>query len=228
MIKKKKLCTVLLTAGSMLLLGTTTAGVTAAYLSAYPEEAVNTITTGSVEIALTEEHWDPDKSTALHPLETTAKDPVIKNTGNNNAWVFLKVSVPRRQIALVGAHGKKQAPQVCDLFTYEYDAADWTLLSEEIREQETCRIYGYQEVLKPGEETTALFEETTAVDYLEGELAADGLFPIHITAYAIQESGLENGQTLEQIYAEYGKQEASDAAWASGTEAQTGTGNSTK
>lgn len=208
---KKRLYTVLLASGSVLLLGTTTVGVTAAYLSAFPGEAVNTVTVGSVKIELTEENWNPDKSGALHPLETVSKDPKVKNTGENSAWVFLKVSVPRRRIALVGNDGKKQTPQACDLFTYEHDAADWTLLSEETMDQETCRIYGYQEALNPGEETEELFEETTAVNYLEGELAAGERFPISITAYAIQESGLEEEYTLEQIYAEYLKQENADA-----------------
>lgn len=210
----------MLAAGSVLLLGTTTAGVTAAYLSAFPGEAVNTVTVGSVEIALKEENWDPEKSGALHPLETVSKDPKIKNTGENSAWVFLKVSVPRRQIALVGEDGKKQDPGICDLFTYEYDESDWALLSEENLEQETCRIYGYREILEPDEETEALFEETTAVNYLEGELPAGERFPISITAYAIQESGLDkNEYTLEQIYAEYLKQENADTGSESETQA---------
>lgn len=226
--KKTELYTALLAAGSVLLLSTTTAGVTAAYLNAFPGEAVNTVTVGSVKIALTEESWNPDKSGALHPLETVPKDPAVNNTGENSAWVFLKVSVPRRQIALVGNDGKKQTPQVCDLFLYEHDAADWTLLSEEILDQETCRIYGYQEVLNPGEKTEALFEETAAVNYLEGELAADEPFQISITAYAIQESSLNDGYTPEQIFAEYLKQENADASPERETQAYTPMENHTK
>lgn len=179
-----------------------TAGITMAYLSTAPGTAKNVITVGKVKIRLWEEKWDYEKGQELHPKACVEKDPVIENTGENPAYVFLEVSVPMRDIITVDQDGKKKEPGVCELFTYQADEANWELIEQKIKKGQVFRVYGYRSLLNPAEKTEPLFTEVAAVNYLEGSIDASETFVIGITAKAIQNQVDTADQTLRQIYEE--------------------------
>ena len=96
--------------GAGLLLGIAFSGaVTIAYLTRSVGEVRNVITAGSVKARLTEAHWDAEKALKVYPGQTLEKDPVVQNTGKNEANVFLEVRIPVENISVVDEKtGKKQ------------------------------------------------------------------------------------------------------------------------
>lgn len=71
-------------------------GATLAYLTDKDERA-NTFTIGNVKIQLLEDKFDElssGKPVDMEPGMIQAKDPVVKNTGSNPAYVRLKVDIP--------------------------------------------------------------------------------------------------------------------------------------
>ena len=82
-------------------------GITAATVLAVSknseEEVKNTFTYGEVKITLSEEKYDRLSNAAkvMAPLSKIDKDPVVVNTGKNDAVVFIKVEIP--SFALIAA-----------------------------------------------------------------------------------------------------------------------------
>ena len=114
-----------------LLLGIAFSGaVTIAYLTRSVGEVRNVITAGSVKARLTEAHWDAEKALKVYPGQTLEKDPVVQNTGKNEANVFLEVRIPVENISVVDEKpGKKTEKERRELFQFEADTGKWTLLS---------------------------------------------------------------------------------------------------
>ena len=69
-------------------------------------------------------------------------------------------------------------------------------------------VYGYPEILKPGEKTEPLFRNIRAVNYLEGDLKGDELLKVQVKAQVIQTN--VEGKSLSLIYQEFLKQEQTD------------------
>ena len=69
--------------------------------------AVNEFTSGNVNISITESAWnaetakDPEYAKHLYPEETITKDPAITNTGTEDAYVFMKVTLPYDYVTVV-------------------------------------------------------------------------------------------------------------------------------
>ena len=80
------------------------------------DTATNTFTTGKVKIELQEPLWDagadtnsndiPDFAENIAPNATVTKDPQVKNTGKNNAYVYLKGTVPAKEEITPEDNGK--------------------------------------------------------------------------------------------------------------------------
>lgn len=196
---------------AVLVVGTAASGITYAYLSADPGTAVNVITVGDIEIDLKEESWEKENAQELHPKEAAAKDPVAVNTGSNPAYVFLEVVMPMRDFSVVSEHGEKEESKMQRLFQYDADMTAWELLEETVKGGNAVSVYGYRKVLLPGESTTPLFTEVTAVNYLEGSLDASEVFSIDITAKAIQDQIQTSAQSLDEIYTEFLRQTEMDS-----------------
>lgn len=69
------------------------AGGSVAYLHSSTPAITNVITTGRVDIVLTEEGWDNELPRTLGPGEQLDKAPVVTNTGTVDCWVRLRVSL---------------------------------------------------------------------------------------------------------------------------------------
>ena len=157
----------------------------------------NTFTMGNVEIDLTEPTWDeypdednngvPDPAEDIWAGKVIAKDPTITNTGDNDAYVYLMVSVPKQNIVTAQADGTPNEAAVIQLFNYTVNAG-WTLLkSNTSGADENVYLYAYDTALVPGATTaTALFDEIEFVNVIEGYIGSDVTFNIPVVAYAIQ------------------------------------------
>ena len=194
-----------------IMLGTVSfSGFTAAYLTQPVNEVSNVITAGSVKAKIIEEHWDANNALKVYPGQVLVKDPVVKNTGYNVANIFLEVTVPMENIAIIDdVTGIKRQKENRELFSFQADTENWKLLYQE--QTAACKkyIYGYTSTLAPGEKTSPLFQKITAVHYVAGELSDKKSYEIPVVVQAIQAQG--NFRTLKEIYQEYLKQSASDS-----------------
>lgn len=182
-------------------------GLTNAYLTAHPEPLGNLITPGSVDVDLTEPAWQPDKAAGLIPSCTVPKNPTVENTGKSDAWIFLRVTVPVKHICVVSPlkHRKEPAADT-ELFSYRVSES-WEKTGCERTKDAVHYVYGYKEIVKPGEKTQPLFESVTLVNYLEGELTASEALQIPIQAVAVQNHVCAPGAALSEIYNVYLAQE---------------------
>ncbi len=64
------------------------------------ERQDNVITIGNVDLEIEESHF-PTATPILSAGSRIPKDPVVKNTGSNDEYVFLKVSIPKRNVTLL-------------------------------------------------------------------------------------------------------------------------------
>lgn len=183
-------------------------GLTSAYLTSRPRAVYNVVTTGNVEIDLSEPAWREEDADGLTPGSAVPKNPTVTNTGENAAWIFLRVLVPQRTISVVDAQTKrKTAPVKTELFTFE--AKDgWELIGRAEKGSGIQYVYGCRTLIAPGEKTAPLFERVTLVNYLEGELTDEDVLQMPVEAVAIQDKVCPAGAALRDIYEIYLKEEA--------------------
>lgn len=179
-------------------------GGTAAYLTDY-DNVVNEFTVGKVEIDLTEPKWTPDEHVDIEPTEVIEKDPQITNTGVNDSFVYLEVSVPTAEVITADAEGNRIEKKLTELFTYA-KASDWTQMEAKMLNGNKVYTYCYNKILKPGDTTIPLFETVTFANIIEGQLDTAHL-EIPIRAYAIQtvNTGGDTGTVVQQAMTAYQK-----------------------
>lgn len=195
---------------AMLMVLSAGAGATLAYLTD-DAQAENVITIGDVSIDLTEPAWDPASGKNLVPDAAVPKNPRVTNTGSLDAWVFLRVSIPVKNISAVDADTKRKLPAAdMELFRFEADS-NWELVSENRTASAADYVYGYRTTVAPGSSTTEFFREVSLVNYLEGELNPEEQFTIPVEAVAIQWNAERAEAGLKKIYEECLKQEESNA-----------------
>ena len=167
------------------------------------EQAKNHITIGKVDISLTEPNWDkvPDKEKEnIVPGKELVKDPTITNTGINDAFVFMKVTVPAAELVTKNEKALKQ------LYSWEINKG-WIQLGDAKAVTENGKttafeyIYAYGSnascsALAKNVSTSALFDKITFLNVIEGQQFADGTgleeseTEINVQAYAIQTTDL--------------------------------------
>ncbi len=200
---KKKLLLLVLTAA----VGCSTFGLTMAYMTD-SEQNTNVITVGDVTVDLTETKWNPENGKDILPLETVEKNPQVTNTGSVNTWIFLKVKNPKKNIITVNNTSKrKNASANVELFSFTANS-EWELLSKTESDSEVEYLYGYKDVVTPGQTTQSLFDSVTAVNYMEGSLGENDALNIPIEAMAIQWNVDKADVGLKKIYDYYLNQKA--------------------
>ena len=201
MIKNKKMVKGIALAAMLAALA---AGGTAAYLTDF-ETATNSFTVGKVDIELDEPNWKPDDNTKIVPTQVIKKDPFIKNRGINEAFVYLEVSVPVRNVITAAQDGTRNALAKTELFSYIKNK-EWTQLERKAIGQNMVYTYAYNHILKPGEKTTTLFNTVTFANIIEGQLDTQQL-DMPVRAYAIQSTNTGEDKTTipEQAAAAYQK-----------------------
>lgn len=185
-------------------IGIAAIGGVSAYLTD-SETVSNTFTVGKVDIDIDEPNWDPEDNKKIEPGKVISKDPQIKNTGNNDAYVFMKVSIPKAEIESVSGEGAKQEKTMQELFSFT--ASDsWTLLESKADDGKQSYVYAYNQILKPEETTAALFDKLVFVNAVEGQLEGQTL-EVPVYAYAIQttDTGADSENVVENAKAAYQK-----------------------
>ena len=179
------------------------AGGTAAYLTDF-ETATNSFTVGKVDIDLDEPNWKPEDNTDLVPTQVIRKDPYVANKGVNEAFVYLEVSVPVRNVITVAKDGTRNALAKTELFSFTKNK-DWTQLERTEVGQNMVYTYAYNHILK-GTKTTTLFDTVTFANIIEGQLDTQQI-DMPVRAYAIQATNTGDDKTtvLEQATAAYQK-----------------------
>ena len=179
-------------------------GGVSAYLTDY-EKVSNEFTVGNVDIELKESEWKPEENKKIEPSKVIHKDPQITNTGTNDAFVYMEVSIPMANVEAAAENGERLGKKVKELF-YFVAKDNWMQLSVQNTESRRTYTYAYKKILKPQETSEALFDTVKFLNLIEGQL--DGqTFEIPVRAYAIQTSytGGSSDNLSEQIKAAYEK-----------------------
>lgn len=153
----------------------------------------NNFTVGNISIDLTETNFDEEAAKNITPNQTIEKNPQIVNDGANDAYVFMSVEVPKANVATANADGSKNSVQNQELFTYEINS-DWMEVSKTEGENSNTYIYAYASAdemttLSAGDTTSALFDNVTLINVIEGQLDGQEL-AIDINVMGIQNSDL--------------------------------------
>lgn len=179
-------------------------GGVSAYLTDY-EKVSNEFTVGKVDIELKEPEWKPEENKKIEPSKVIHKDPQITNTGTNDAFVYMEVSIPMANVEAAAENGERLGKKVQELFSFEAKDS-WMQLSVQNAESRRTYTYAYKKILKPQETSETLFDTVKFLNLIEGQL--DGqTFEIPVRAYAIQTSytGGSSDNLSEQIKAAYEK-----------------------
>lgn len=201
-----------------------------AYLTS-TDTKTNEFTIGSVKIKLLEPAWNgegvvdtdgdgiPNFAENVAPNAVIPKDPQIKNTGENSAYVYLKVTVPVRKVKVASSDGTLLSEEATDtpLFKYTVNSEDWTEItsaSEEIKNDsneviEETHVYYYKEKLEKNQTTSPLFENVTFANIVDEPVEPLGKYVVQVDAYAIQSENLD-GATIEGAYAIYVNQNSNN------------------
>ena len=198
--KKKTLSLVLV----LRLIAVAAVGGTLAYFTDN-EEAVNTFTMGNVDIELTETDWVAPSNAA--PGIAYDKNPVVKNIGENDAWVRVDVTLSDA-VAFRTAADKYGITDLSTILV-GLDKTNWISAGSETYDATNNTLtysYYYKNTLTVGSSTEALF---TAVKlpgaFNNADMAAIGAsddnFTVTIKAHAIQTS--DDYNTVEEAFAAY-------------------------
>lgn len=195
---------IIIAAVSCLMIVMAVLGTSLAVLTKKTEQRANNFTFGNVKIDLQEPEWDTltPEDKIVYPGKSVKKDPQVENTGNNDLYAYIEVSVPKAKVRTVADNKTTiiDTAQPQELFSFTPNS-DWTLIDTDDTAEDYCvKLYAYTaKVLKPGETTSKLFGEVTYLNILEGELAKGTVLEMPINAYAIQSDYLnETGSNMEE------------------------------
>lgn len=206
-INKKK--TLIISAVSLLTIALIAIGISLALMTQIPEMRANNFTFGNVSIDLSEPDWEElePEDKIVYPGRVISKDPIITNTGENDLYAYIEVSVPKEMVRTVSTENGEEIideAKLQELFSFEANEG-WTLINwDNSSDDYNVYLYAYTEkVLLPGETTTALFNSVTYINMLEGEISMDTVLEMPIKAYAIQSEYLsESSGTIAERMAD--------------------------
>jgi len=196
------------------------------------ETIVNVFTIGEVAIELSEPEWEADVIHITYPGRTFSKDPLITNTGKNNAAVFIEVLIPRAEVRTYCPDCPEivNPAEETDLFTFTPNSGwlwinnletdpDMPPVPETVTEDDIVYsryIYGYFSEIEPGITTVPLFDSVEFIHMIEGEIQMGSPENIIIRGYAVQhmsadfEEAAEESVILFQLQAAFELFETSD------------------
>ena len=205
---KKK--SILMAAIAVMLVAVLVVGGTLAYFTD-TKSATNTFTVGDVKIKLDESNVnDPsgdrvtsNEYTGMLPGIQYKKDPVVTNTGKNDAYVRAVVTI-ENGMNWMGLYNENvwTAPQaeafkklICNKMGEGWSLEDYNYVTNAERgSTDFVAVLKYDGVLAAGKATTAMFENimlptnATASD-ITTRVAQNGVFHIDVVAQAIQADG---------------------------------------
>lgn len=194
------------------LLAALTLGSTFAYLTD-SKETDNIFTIGDVYLKIDEPNYpEQESSRIMVAYSKIRKDPMITNTGTNDEFVFMKVTVPLENVTVVSTDGQKDTEgqikqEIFKFFSNSTESKNqgdnfsynpkWIFIGKESTENTLSYIFAYNKVLLASNhtdtetmdrvKTETLFDEVQLKSFIEGEISAnDAVEKIEIEAYGIQ------------------------------------------
>ncbi|MBQ6496812.1 MAG: Camelysin metallo-endopeptidase [Firmicutes bacterium] len=184
-------------------------GGIAAYFTA-TDQLTNAWTVGKIDVELQEPLYDnaAEERENIAPNKDLTKDPQIANTGTNDAYVFLKVTVPKANVMVASQDGTSFAEGLQELFAYTVNDG-WTRVDYQESESENTYIYAYGTpdqctALAPNEKTSVFFKNSkiTFINVLEEQGLEGTTLEMPVEAFAIQTTDLTDSDTSdpEQVW----------------------------
>lgn len=176
----------------------TVGGIMAYFTDA--DTATNTFTVGKVEIDLQEPDWVPP--TDITPEQEFAKDPQVKNTGKNDAYVFVEVIVPYANVITANEDGTRNDAADTELFSYDVKDG-WVELEDQKVVDKTAgtvkHLYAYgtkdvMKALKSNVTTDSVFDYIKFVNVIEDEGLEGKELNVVVNAYAIQTTNITDNK----------------------------------
>lgn len=177
-------------------------GISAYFTAADAKD--NTWTVGNIDIQLLEPQYDESESERVNitPNKELTKDPQIQNKGNNDAFVFLKVTVPKADVKVASQDNQTFDQSMQELFDYVIDG-NWSLVKTETGDATDMHVYVYGTqnkctALAPGATTSVLFKDGKIKfkNVVEGQGLDETTLEMPVEAFAIQTTDLAgNGTT---------------------------------
>lgn len=118
-------------------------GGVSAYLTDY-DKADNQFTVGKVEIELEEPGWKQEEHTKIEPGKEIEKDPQIQNTGVNDAFVYMEVTVPMADVMAADEEGNRLNKKMQELFTFTAKE-NWSLIDKRKKKRQ---LFMYMHTIK--------------------------------------------------------------------------------
>lgn len=187
-----------------------------AYFTDITSTTTNVFTLGNVDITLTEPNWDyAQDGKTIMPGETVDKDPTITNAGNDDAFVFVQVSIPYYSVQTVAEEEASPAVAAHDqeLFTYTLNSG-WvevgTATVDSTNHTKT-HVFAYASStamtpLASGDDTPAVFDDVTFIEINDASATAittnNVSLDIDVTGYGIQANGLASDAPAD-VWAEF-------------------------
>ena len=182
---------------------TASAATTGAYLTRTTESLRNILAPGKVTVEVEEPGWQEKSGESMLPGESRIKNPLVKNMGTLDSWIFLEVHIPIRRISLVDEGTKRKQPEEeTELFRFQTNEG-WELIEKTRSENDMRYVYAWKELVEPLQRTGSLFDRVTMVPYLEGSLNEQEEQQIRVTAKAIQKNIAPAGTGLKDLYHVY-------------------------
>lgn len=187
--------------GALAIASIVTIGGTMSYFTDQ-ESTVNNFTVGEVSVELHEDKWDqlvdqngngmPDVAENMTPTLQIVKDPSAKNIGKDPAYIYLKVTVPYKNLITANQDGTRNPKTFIELYSFEKKAG-WTQLSRTVNQEQTEveYVFYYDEIVQVGEQTTTLFDTITTANFIEGQIDGTKL-QMPVEAIAIQITNVGN------------------------------------
>lgn len=212
--KKKSLSKVILATA---LVGCMFVGAISAYFTD-ADTATNTFTVGKIEIDLQEPEWEPP--TDIVPEQEFEKDPQVKNTGINDAYVFVEVVVPYANVVTANEDGTKNAAADTELFSYDVKDG-WVEVGTPVKDETAktvTHLYAYgtadaMTAVAAGVTTDSVFDYIKFANIVEDQSIETTTLDVVVNAYAIQTTNINDGKdALDGNNADGAT--APDAVWA--------------
>lgn len=208
--KNKKRKIFLIISGCVLLTALTV-GFTFSYLNDR-KTADNIFTVGDVYLKIEEPSYpEQESSRIMVAYSKVSKNPIIKNTGTNDEFVFVKVTVPLENVTLIntnGTKGNKQKQEIFNIISNDTNAEkctdnadfsynpNWLYIGKQTTDDTAnSYVFAYKKVLLATNDETAastepLFDEVQLKGILEGDISENAVENIKIEAYGIQSDNL--------------------------------------
>ena len=191
--------------------------MTTSYLMDF-EVADNIITIGNVEASIDESPFTSGSFPSAAAGTVIGKAPKVKNTGKNDEYVFLTITVPKKNATFLiesgTDRGKKDSgtnPRNAQIFkvltngsgtigslsgtdvTFEYhnyvvNTPGWYFLGQSLGSDSDVYTFGYNKKLAPNETSVALFDKIQMKSIIDTNVS--GAVSVLVNAYAIQADNL--------------------------------------